>query len=296
MSKKRALGKGMDALFGNEIGMPDAKDQEIEGIQLLPLDHIKPNTNQPRRMFDTESLKELAESIRQQGVVQPILAEKLNEAEYYIIAGERRWRAAKLAGLNKIPVMIREFNEEQKLEITLVENIQREDLTPIEEATAYSRLMETLGLSQQKVAEKVGKNRSTVANSLRLLRLSQPIKDALDEGKISAGHARALLSIEDESKRETLFTRVLEESLSVRETENATALTYDKEEITPQNNTQPAQIMTKDPELVYIEEKIIEKLGTKVILKGSMSRGKIEISWYNPEDLDRIYEILLGNR
>ena len=294
MSRKQVLGQGLNALLGNEIEIEIPENKKGEKIIQLPLDCLLPNPDQPRRTFNQESLQELAESIRQQGIVQPILVEKQTEEKYHIIAGERRWRAASLAAITNVPVIVRNLSNEQKLEIALVENIQREDLRPLEEAAAYARLMEVLGLTQQEVADKVGKKRSTVANSLRLLRLSSPMKAALEEGRISAGHARALLSVDNEYDRETLFSQMLTQSLSVREAEMAAAqLNENKTDFRQEKKQVDPQRVEKIPELVHIEEQFIETLGTKVVLKGSLSKGKLEISWYNPEDLDRIYEILL---
>ena len=305
MSKKRALGQGLDALLGGdgidldtEVSFSADSEEKSGGILSVDISEIQPNPEQPRENFNEESLNELAESIKQQGVIQPVLAEKQPDGKYLIIAGERRWRAARKAGLSKLPVIERTFTEEQKLEIALVENIQREDLTPLEEARAYNQLMEKLGLSQQEVADKVGKNRSTVANSLRLLKLPENMKEAVEKGIISAGHARALLSVTDNNNREELFKRIEKNNLSVREAESAAAslnsLSTGKTEKSESDKS--ASGNSRDAEMKSLEQQFLQALGTKVSLKGSMDKGKIEISWYSREDLERIYNILTGEK
>ncbi len=298
MAKKKALGKGLDALLGEDINLnvdvPEAT-LGIEGVRRLPLNKLEPNPDQPRSHFDEDSLLELAESIRQQGVIQPILAEESADGKFRIIAGERRWRAGKMAGLDELPVIVRDFTVEQKLEIALVENIQREDLSPMEEARAYHHLMEELNLSQQEVADKVGKKRSTVANALRLLKLPDNMKTAVEAGSLSAGHARAILSVTNPADQELLFSRVITDSLSVRAAEAmATEMNRGHKEISKKKSSSTSALQDIDPELAAIEQKFIEALGTRVTLKGSLKKGKMEVSWFNAEDLDRIYEVLLG--
>ncbi|PIE04885.1 MAG: chromosome partitioning protein ParB [Spirochaetales bacterium] len=268
----------------------------IEGVQTLPLARIQPNPEQPRTKFDPAALSELAESIRQQGIIQPILAEKKSDGTFIIIAGERRWRAAKEAGLEEVPVIVRDFTREQKLEIALVENIQREDLSPLEEARAYYNLMEALNLSQQEVADKVGKNRSTVANSLRLLKLPESIKASMEEGELTPGHARALLSVTNPADQQLLFHNIVNRNLSVREAE--TAATEMNRGHKGGSGSRPAASVSArpaDPEMAALEQKFIEKLGTRVALKGNMNKGKMEISWFNQNDLDRIYEVIFSS-
>ena len=304
MAKKKALGAGLDALLGGDLSVdidnPEnaetaAKNAGIEGVRNLPLNVLKPNPDQPRGHFDEESLKELAESIRQQGVIQPILAEQSGDGEYLIIAGERRWRAGQIAGLDSVPVLVRDLTVEQKLEIALVENIQREDLSAMEEARAYHHLMDALGLSQQEVADKVGKKRSTVANSLRLLKLPDSMKDAVEQGDVSAGHARALLSVTNPADQELLFNRIVMKNLSVRAAETmATDMNRGhKSSTSAESHGASAVPAAVDPELAALEQKFIEALGTKVALKGSLKKGRMEVSWFNADDLDRIYEILI---
>jgi len=286
----------LDALLGEEISLTETGIGPVAsgGIQTLSLDQLKPNPDQPREHFNQESLSELAESIRQQGIIQPILAESRVDGSFLLVAGERRWRAAKLAGLEEVPVIVRDFTPEQKLEIALVENVQREDLTPMEEARAYRHLMDALGLSQQDVADKVGKKRSTVANSLRLLKLPENMRTAVENGKLTAGHARALLAVTNPADQELLFTRILNLSLSVRDAE-ATATEMNRghkgneKPKSSKNNT----LRDRDPEIDSLEQRFIEALGTKVSMKGNLSRGRIEISWFSRDDLDRIYELLI---
>ena len=295
--RKKALGSGLDALLGEDISLsnPVSGISANEGIRFLSLDQLKPNPDQPREHFNRESLAELAESIRQQGIIQPILAESRADDGYMLIAGERRWRAAELAGLNEVPVIVRDFSPEQKLEIALVENVQREDLTPMEEARAYRHLMDALGLSQQEVADKVGKKRSTVANSLRLLKLPETMRAAVEEGKLTAGHARALLAVTNPADQELLFSKILSLSLSVRDAE-ATATEMNRGH---KGNEKPKASKTRrtqdrDPEIDSLEQRFIEALGTKVSMKGNLARGRLEISWFSRDDLDRIYELLIN--
>lgn len=293
MSKKRVLGQGLDALLGEEFDMSLPETMlGFEGVKMLPIHSIVPNPEQPRQKFNPESMSELAESIRQQGVIQPLLAEKRTDGTYMLVAGERRWRASQEAGLVEVPVLVREFSFGQKLEIALIENIQRENLTPIEEARAYHQLMEALDLSQQEVADKVGKNRSTVANSLRLLKLPDSMKKAVEEGLLSAGHARSLLSVTNPADQEQLFSKMLNQDLSVRDAETmAVSMNRSHKDLDPlkRKNNQQDEII--DPEMNHLQERFIEALGTRVRLKGSFSKGKIEITWYNKDDLERIYSL-----
>ena len=303
MSKKKALGQGLDALLGGDIDLDaplvpendsETKQENSEGVRYLPLERIVPNPDQPREHFDEEALAELAESIRQQGVIQPVLVERVESGNFQIVAGERRWRASQLAKLEQIPVLIRDFTPEQKLEIALVENIQREDLSPLEEARGYRHLMDALHLSQQEVADKVGKKRSTVANSLRLLKLPESMRDAVEKGQLTAGHARALLAVTNPADQDLLFGRIKEKGLSVREAESmATEMNRGHkggEKTTP---PEPKSFAPRDAEMASLEQKFIDVFGTRVTLRGTMERGKMEVSWFSPEDLNRIYEILV---
>jgi ParB family chromosome partitioning protein len=282
---KRALGRGIDALLSGE---PEAGG--ISSVTSIPVASLKISGEQPRRNFSEQTLQELARSIESKGVLQPILAEAAGPDEYVIVAGERRYRAAKIAGLKEIPVLIRSFSDLEKTEIALVENLQREDLTPVEEAQGYQTLIDVGKLTQEEVAKRVGKNRSTVANSLRLLKLPGSILEALDQLRISAGHARALLSLEEPVDQEALFQQILDRELSVREAERRAAKVNERK-TKGRSSTQP---VTKSPELRSIEQRLIERLGTKVNIRGSETKGKVEISYFSLDDLDRIYSIIVG--
>ncbi len=295
--RKKALGSGLDALLGEDLSLsnPASGISINEGIRFLSLDQLKPNPDQPREHFNQESLAELAESIRQQGIIQPILAESRADGSYMLIAGERRWRAAELSGLNEVPVIVRNFSPEQKLEIALVENVQREDLTPMEEARAYRHLMDALELSQQEVADKVGKKRSTVANSLRLLKLPETMRTAVEEGKLSAGHARALLAVTNPADQELLFSKILSFSLSVRDAEaTATEMNRGHKGNEKPKSSKSRGAQQRDPEIDNLEQRFLEALGTKVSMKGTLVRGRLEIFWFSQDDLNRIYELLVN--
>nr|WP_221439945.1 ParB/RepB/Spo0J family partition protein [Spirochaeta isovalerica] len=264
---------------------------DTDKIIFVSLDRIEANPNQPRKTFDEDSLVELAESIKQKGVIQPVLAEKNSEKEgyYIIVAGERRYRASRLAGIEQIPLIVRSFSEEDKLEIALIENIQRENLTPIEEARAYRHIMETLNLNQQDLADRVGKNRSTVANSLRLLKLPEDMQDSLNEGKLTSGHARSILSTVNPADQRILFNRIVDKGLTVREAETMAGDLNKGSRPTSKKEGIPKK---KIPEIMHVEQKFIDVFGTKVQIKGNINKGKIEITYYSSDDLDRIFEII----
>ena len=268
-----------------------SSDDAAETGQLsVPLGKIYPNPDQPRKNFNEESLKELADSIREQGIIQPIIVEEYGSG-YRIIAGERRFRAAQIAHLAEVPILVRSFSEEKKLEIALIENIQREDLNPIEEALGYRQLIEQAGLSQEELAQKIGKSRSAVANSLRLLKMPQEMQDALIYGKLTAGHARSLLSIINPADQMILFNRIIADGLSVREAEAQASDLNRGSRAIPQEKSETVS-KRKDPELSGIEQKLIDLFGTKVSVKGSPKKGRIEISYFSLDDLDRIIEIV----
>jgi ParB family chromosome partitioning protein len=280
---KRALGRGIDALL-----LGDEGSAQRQGVTLVPLGSIRISGTQPRKAFPEESLRELARSIEQKGVLQPILVEPSGEGEYLVVAGERRFRAARLAGLQQVPALVRSFSELEKTEIALIENLQREDLTAVEEALGYKTLMEKGKLTQEQVAARVGKNRSTVANSLRLLKLPDEILQALDRGQISAGHGRAILSLPDPSDQQALFRQILQQDLSVREAEDrAAAMGRSAGGRGPSRGR--VQETRKSPELLSMEQRFVELLGTRVLIRGTENRGRIEISYFSMEDLDRIY-------
>jgi len=319
---KSGLGKGLESLIPLSLKNP-ATGENSRGLDMIPLEKLTANPNQPRKVFEEEALEELAETIKKQGVLQPVLVEKSGDGNYILIAGERRMRAARLAGLKEIPAIVRRFTPEESLVVSLIENIQRTELNPIEEAAAYKRLIDLTGLTQDAAAERLGKNRATFVNTLRLLKLPPEMQDALRDGTISAGHARALLSLNDSALRETLFNELKRGILSVRETERralelsgrSPVRAVDDEEmavITPDElaglfqtdykaapeNTEleavpaPAPHGKRDPEFDAIEEKFRQALGTKVKLEGNFSGGSLKIDYYSMEDLDRLYNII----
>lgn len=262
------------------------KSDSISAIY-VPLSSISANPNQPRKSFDEESLKELSISIKEQGIIQPIIVEEIVPGRYSIIAGERRFRAAKMAGINKVPVIIKSLNEMQRIQISLIENIQRENLNPIEEASAYQYLMQRSDMTQEQVAEKVGKSRSAIANSVRLLSLSDAIKDDLISGQISAGHARAILSLVNPSDQKLLRDKIIERDLSVREAEKL-ADEYNKgHKIVPKKKDKD-----DDPEITEIEERFVSAIGNRCEIKGNLSKGKLLIRYRSQQDLERIYSLL----
>lgn len=285
---KRALGKGLDSLIQQYEEESDSSYNE--GVTEIQIKLVIPNPDQPRKTFDEESLQELADSIKEQGVIQPIILEKSGD-RYVIIAGERRFRASRLAGLDTIPGLIRKYTREQKLEIALIENIQREDLNSIEEAKAYLSLMNNLDLNQEAVAHKVGKKRSTIANSLRLLKLPEDMQKSLIKGDISAGHARAVLSALNPSDMRILYSRILSNGLSVRESEKQAGDLNNGVRKAPAVSSKVEK--SKDPEIRRIEQKFLDVLGTKVTVKGGLKKGKIQIDYYSLDDLERIYELLV---
>ncbi|MGM0673788.1 MAG: ParB/RepB/Spo0J family partition protein [Spirochaetota bacterium] len=310
MSKRR-LGKGIDALIqGQELD----EDTREHSVVLVPLSQLKPNPEQPRKQFSEEHLAELTASVQEKGVIQPILAEESEEGGYLIIAGERRFRAAQRAGLGEVPVLPRQFSREEKLEIALIENLQREDLNPIDEAEAFRGLMEGAGLTQEELAQRLGLNRSTVANGLRLLRLSDELKQDIAEGRLSAGHARAILSVSEEEGRKELVERIRSEGLSVRQAEEAAAKrsagrsgaggqekrggnARSGDGATDASDDASGGASSgagKSPELRALEDRLLHALGTKVVVKGSEQKGRVEIEYYSLDDLERISQIIAG--
>jgi ParB family chromosome partitioning protein len=264
---------------------------ESNFVVQLAIDRLVPNPGQPRKNFDETELRELADSIKEHGVIMPIIAADTGGEQYTIIAGERRTRAARLAGLAEVPVIIRNYTDQKRMEISLIENIQRSDLNPIEEATAYKNLMDFSGISHEELAARVGKNRSTVSNSLRLLKLSAEMQKSLETSEISAGHARALLSVTDDKQRDKLFREITAKGLSVREAEKkASALNSAGESV--ESGGAEKEKAKRPPEITDMEEKFIEKLGTKVSISGGLEKGLIRIEYYSMEDLDRLYGLL----
>jgi ParB family transcriptional regulator, chromosome partitioning protein len=282
---KKALGRGLDALISTD----DTTGQDRTGITELSTDQVDSANSQPRKHFPENTLQELAASIRENGVIQPIIVEK-NGDRYSVIAGERRLRAARIAGLEKIPAIIRDYPPENLLQIALIENIQREDLNPIEEASAYETLLDQTKISQEELAERLGKSRTAITNSLRLLKLPETMRQALSDGALSPGHARAILSVVQLANRKGLFESIIENGLSVREAERL-AGEYNAAAPVRKEETQK-QKRQKDPEVRALEQRLLEAFGTKVELKGSLTSGKIEVSYYSQDDLERILELL----
>lgn len=295
--KRGGLGKGLDSLIPeqkskNTSDKPEKKveKQEVEvktGEQLVKINEVEPNREQPRQNFEEDALLELADSIKQFGVLQPLLVQK-KDNYYEIIAGERRWRAAKIAGIKEIPVIIREYTKREAVEIALIENIQRENLNPIEEAMAFKRLLTEFSLKQDEVAERVSKSRTTVTNSMRLLKLDERVQQMIVDDMISTGHARTLLAIEDKEQQYQLANKIFDEKLSVRETEKLI-----KDLKSPKKQKEKKIV---ENEFIYkdLEEKMKSVMGTKVsVNQKAKGKGKIEIEYYSDEELERIFELLM---
>ncbi len=294
MAPKRGLGKGVDSLIPqsklNQINTKDDNETSaLNGVTVLKITQVEPNRGQPRKVFNEDKLHELSDSIKQYGIVEPLIVVK--KSDYYeIVAGERRWRAAKIAGLTEVPVVIKDYTKQQIIEIALIENIQREDLNPIEEAKAYQQLIEEYNLKQDEVAERVSKSRTTITNSIRLLKLNEMVQDMLIEECISSGHARALLGLNDTSMQYELATRIFDEKLSVRETEKLIKQMNN-------NNLDKAKKIKKPLENIEIyqslEEKLKQSIGSKVMInRKDNTKGKIEIEYYSDDELERIIGII----
>ena len=285
--KKKGLGSkglGMGALISSDI---KTMNESAGGAVDIDINKISPNPEQPRRFFEETALEELAASIKEYGVIQPLILKKAGDY-YEIIAGERRWRASKIAGLKKVPAIVREYDEKLGFEVALIENLQREDLNPVEEALGYKKLAEMLELNAEGIADKVGKSRPAVANAMRLLNLDEKTLELVKDGKLSAGHARALLAVEAEDIRLHLAERVVEEGLSVR----AVEALVKKANLPPKST--PSKIKTEGADV--IENQLKEILGTRVKLKAGAKKGKIEIEYYSNDDLDRIISLLKGKQ
>ncbi len=292
MAAKFGLGKGLDALLsGTEA---DETRPSGSGELRLPLDKLKANPNQPRRVFDEDALQELAASIREHGVIQPVVVEEAGDGTYLIVAGERRCRAARIAGLKEVPAVVRNYSDERRLEVALIENVQRMDLNPIEEAEAYRKLMELTGLSQEEVAARVGKNRSTVANALRLLKLPEDVQGSLAAGQLTPGHARSILSVVNPADQRVLFNRIVSDGISVREAEKLAADLNGGIRAAAASGGHERPAKDRPPELLEIEQRFIDALGTKVAISGGLKRGSIKIDYYSMDDLDRLFAILAG--
>ncbi len=301
-NKKKGLGKGMGSLidgYSLESVLSNKNEEKKENeykqnvILHVLLSQIKINHEQPRKHFNEESLKELAQSIKEYGILQPILVEELSANKYLIIAGERRFRAAKKAGLERVPVIIKKFNDFNKLEVALIENIQRENLDPIEEAVAYSFLIQESGITQEDLSKKIGKSRSSISNSIRLLQLPKEFQDGLINGEYSAGHARAILSLINPSDRVLLLERLKKNKISVREAEKiAKDLNNGRRDGISKKSSTETKKNNICEELLEIQDKFIETLGNKVEIKGDISKGKIMLSYNSVKELEDLFHRL----
>lgn len=301
-AKKSGLGRGLDALFPEKtvhskqeekpvqkaVSADDKKEKETaeNGIKTVKISKVEPNREQPRKKFDEDALLELSESIKQYGVLQPLLVS--DKKDYYeIIAGERRWRAAKMAGLKEVPIIIKEFSDQETVEISLIENIQREDLNPVEEAQAYKRLIDEFHLKQDEIADRVAKSRTAVTNSLRLLKLDPRVQDMVVDEMITAGHARAILSIPDSDMQEMVASKVFDNQLSVRETEELV-----RKILKPSKKKEKVSNSAEDAIYENLEEKMKGITGTRVFIRRKKNnKGKIEIEYYSRDDLERIIDL-----
>lgn len=289
MAPKGGLGKGLGALLGEDAVLQES--QEGQGSLRLPISQVQPSMGQPRKRFDEVALQDLSDSIRIHGIIQPLTVRRLGSGYYQIIAGERRWRAAKLAGLKEVPAVVIEADDRKAAELAMIENLQREDLNPIEEAAGYKSLIEDYGLTQEEAAQRVGKSRPAVANALRLLELPDPVKQLLEEGRLSAGHARAILAAPGKSLQRSLAQKVVEEGLSVRQTEA----------LAKHMNQPPAKEKApkEDPYKIYREaaaKELSGRLGRRVNIVQGNKKGKIELEYYDDNDLNALLELLEGLR
>lgn len=296
--KKGGLGRGLDALFADvPVKEPAAEKNQNEKIsaddrdrvQYIKIHDIMPNANQPRKTFNEEKIGELADSIKEHGIIQPIVVRK-REKGYEIVAGERRWRAAIKAELSQVPCLVRELNDEQNMLIAIIENMQREDLNPIEEAEGLRQMSETFGMTQEQISKSLGKSRPYITNSMRLLKLPDYIRDSIAEGQLSAGHGRTLITVTDEKIRRELWQRIVSEGLSVREAEKLSS-SGEKHK-----KKKPAASKKKIPDVLRVEAELKEVLGTRVSINKKGSKGKIEIEYYSSEELERLIEMLKSLR
>ena len=283
---RKALGKGIDALIPDfEMGVPE-DETTLATVEIL-IEEIVPNPQQPRKYFDDEKLKELVDSIRENGIIQPVVVQKTGDNKYELVVGERRWRAAKQAGLNKIPVVVREISPTQSLALAIIENIHRQDLNPIEEAMAYQQLIDEFGMTQQAMAKQVGKNRSSITNFLRLLKLPSSVQEDLSQSRLSMGHARALLGVDSNKELLKLRNEILRHDLNVRQTEHRVRALSETG-----GNLAPKKLAQKDIFVKKLEERLGRTLGTKVSLFPGKKGGKLTIAYYSNEDLERICDMI----
>jgi ParB family chromosome partitioning protein len=292
--RRKALGKGLHSLLPTRstapVPDPGTGAPTADGdVQRLPIDHVTPNPNQPRRDFDEAALLELSQSIEREGIIQPIIVRRVAAHEYQIIAGERRWRSAKLAGLQQVPVIVRTADDQQVLELAIVENIQREDLNPIELAIAFQRMATELGLSHDQIGQKTGKERTTITNSVRLLHLPDDLQAMVASRQLSAGHARALLKFEDQQLQRDVAQRCIKEGWSVRQIEDFT-----RPKASPDKTKAKQPEAPTDPNVKFALSELERILGTKVrIIESRGGKGRIEIEYYSPDDLSRIYDLIV---
>jgi ParB family chromosome partitioning protein len=290
--KRKALGKGLDSLIPTTpvrkpAPVPAPPGARPSGEVQIDVDRIRPNRQQPRKAFDEATLEELAASIQVQGVLQPVVVRPAGDGQYELVAGERRWRAAQRAGLQKVPAVVREVPDEKLLELALIENLQREDLNPIEEAEGYRVLLDELKLTQQDVASRVGKQRTSVTNALRLLGLPRKVQEEIRSGRLGAGHGKAIAGLEGAGNQVSLAERAVREELSVRQVEAIVA----RSGVT--GGTRSAKTTQRDPNVAAAEQTLQRAVGTKVRIVGSPKRGRVELEYYSPEELDRIYQLLV---
>ena len=292
-ARKGGLGKGLDSMIPDKIGKaPKDQAESVKPDTMIDINKVEPNREQPRKNFDEDALLELSESIKQFGVIQPLIVQD-RKTYYEIIAGERRWRAAKMAGLKEVPVIIKNYTEQEIMEISLIENIQREDLNPIEEALAYKKLLTEFNLKQDEVAERVSKSRTAVTNSMRLLKLNEKVQQMLIDDMLSTGHARALLAIDDADEQYNLAQHIFDEKMSVRDVEKLVKKIQKEKTEKPKEEVKPDQSM-EQMQIIYhdLEEKMKGIFGTKVsIISKDMKKGKIEIEYYSPDELDHIMDM-----
>ncbi len=300
MAKKGGLGKGLDILIPQGVLREDSKKKNVsekasqkgENVDfMVKISMVEPNKEQPRKVFDEDALNELAQSIKQHGIIQPLVVVK-KEDHYEIVTGERRWRAAQIAGLKTVPVVVKELTEQEIMEISLIENIQREDLNPIEEAMAYQRLMQEFHMKQEEISQKVSKSRASIANAIRLLKLDKDVQQMLASRQISSGHARALLTLENLDEQYDLATRIIEEGLNVRQTEELVKLLNEPQEEKVQETAK--ETLDEQTKLIYqnYENLLKQVMGTKVSIKKKKDdKGKIEIEYYSLEELERLLDL-----
>ena len=289
--KRSGLGRGLDALFADAVPVSDSAEKKQEkpaaaadAVQYINIHDIMPNANQPRKTFSEEKIDELSKSIKEHGIIQPIVVRKKGES-YEIVAGERRWRAARKAELTQVPCLIRELTDEQNMLIAIIENMQREDLNPVEEAEGLNQMITTFGMTQEQVSKSVGKSRPYIANSLRLLKLPEYIKNEMAEGRLSAAHGRTLITVESEDVRKALCDKIIREGLSVRETERLVSAQGKGMKKRP-------AAKVKNPDVARVESELKDALGTRVSIVQNGKKGKIEIEYFSREELDRLIELL----